>query len=133
MSDWTHRAVIAVPVSERTLANSIARAFDPDTGGGASFDAVYCGDPATHVVCDTPLTTATAGLFHTLQSDAGALYGMCQADYASRWPELPPPTLADCQRFLAHATMTVEPAGRPLVDVLADMTLQAPITKAAPA
>lgn len=121
MSEWTHRAVIAVPLAHIDLANSVARAFDPDTGGHRSFDILRCGNPATHAVCDTPLIEATAQVFAQLQGNAPLLYQMCTADYADRWPELNAPTLVQCEQFLAVAQMRVEAQGRSVQEILSEM------------
>lgn len=121
LNPWTHRAVIVVPLEHITLANAVARAFDPDTGGDCSFDTVRCGDPATRAVCDTLLIEATANVFAQLQGNAPLLYQMCVADYSDRWPELTPPSAAECEQFLAVAQMRVEPRGRELAAVLDEL------------
>ena len=121
MSDWTHRAVIVVPVGLVSLANAIARAFDPDTGGALSFNILRCGSPATHAVCDTPLVEATANVFVNLQGNPALLHQMCVADYADRWPELNPPSLSECEQFLSATLMTVELRGRDVTAVLSEM------------
>lgn len=121
MSKWTHRAVIVVPIEYITLANAVAMAFDPDTGGHRSFDILRCGSPATHAVCDTPLIEATAEVFAQLRGNAPLLHQMCVADYADRWPDLTPPTLAQCEQFLAVAQMLVELRGRGVQDALLDL------------
>lgn len=121
MSEWTHRAVIVVPVEHITLANAVARAFDPDTGGALSFNILRCGSPATHAACDTPLIEATANVFVNLQGNPALLHQMCTADYADRWPDLAPPSLSECEQFLSAAQMTVELRGRDVATVLSEM------------
>lgn len=121
MSEWTHRAVIVVPIEHITLANAVAKAFDPDTGGALSFNILRCGSPATHAVCDTPLIEATANVFVNLQGNPALLHQMCVADYADRWPELNPPSLNECEQFLSAVQMTVELRGRDVTAVLSEM------------
>lgn len=128
MSEWTHRAVIVVPLAYIDLANSVARAFDPDAGGHMSFDILRCGSPATHAVCDTPLIEATANVFVNLQGNPALLHQMCVADYADRWPELNPPSLNECEQFLSAVQMTVEPRGRELAAILGEMGLTVSVT-----
>lgn len=121
MSDWTHRAVIVVPIGDSTLANAIARAFDPDAGGALSFNILRCGNPTTHAVCDTPLIEPTANVFLSLQGNPTLLHQMCVADYADRWPDLSPPTLSECEQFLSSAQMKVEEIGRDVETVLGEI------------
>lgn len=43
-------------------------------------------------------------------SNPPALHAAVSADYTARWPDLTPPTLAECQAFCAGAVLT---AGEP--------------------
>lgn len=121
---WTHRAVIAVPLALAPIASEIARAMDPDTGGAESFSSTRAGNPATHAICDTPLTWGTAQAWPVLMSSPEALHAACSDAYAARWPDLQVPSLEDCTTFLADAQIVVEERGRALAEVLAEWGLE---------
>jgi hypothetical protein len=92
---------LSVPLSEATSASKIGKAFDPDVGGEFSFTEIE-----GELVCSTPCTTAFKQQALALMQDANALHQACLADYASRWPELTPPTLAECDGFIAEIVGT---------------------------
>lgn len=93
---YTEWLTITVPVSVASEAAAIGKAFDPDVGGEFSFTEID-----GQLVCSTPCTAAFKAQALALMGDANALHQACLADYASRWPDLTPPTLADCEAFMA--------------------------------
>lgn len=98
--------------------------MDPDSGGAESFSMLRCsadGITATHVVCDTLLTGYFSAQCQAMLSDHALLSGACAQDYAARWPGMTPPTPEQCQQFLGTSLIAIEPRGRALSDVLADM------------
>lgn len=121
---WTHRAIIAVPLALVPVASQIARAMDPDTGGAESFSSTRAGNPATHAICDTPLTAGTAQVWPVLMSSPEVLHAACSDAYAARWSDLQAPSLEDCQVFLSDAQIVVEESGRALAEVLAELGLE---------
>lgn len=109
MSDYTHRGTCAVPIALRALANSIWRALDPDTGGGLSFDTLRASGAAgveyslTSALC----TTAFAEQAPYLIATPAALHQVVAADYATRWPDLVPPSAEDVAEFCSLARIVV--------------------------
>lgn len=101
---YTHRLRITVPTTLADTAAAIGRAMDPDTGGDKSFieiDGV--------LVCDTPCTEEFHGQARAMLTDPALLHAVVAADYAARRADLTPPTLADCEAFVAGCEI-VEPA-----------------------
>ena len=87
---------ITVPLAQAASAAKIGKAFDPDVGGEISFTEIE-----GELVCSTPCTSAFKDQALALMSDPVALHQACLADYASRWPELTSPTLAECEEFIS--------------------------------
>jgi hypothetical protein len=90
----------------------VARALDPDVGGAESFgprlraddDGVeYAPDSYTTT---TPCVPAFAQQALAMASNPAMLHYAVTADYATRWPDLTPPTLAECEAFCVWAVIT---------------------------
>lgn len=118
MLNLTHRALILVDEVALSVAQRVAKAFDGDVGGEYSFlrtteDGFY--------VCDTPITNLYADLFLVMLHTPGLLYQMCAADYADRWPDLACPTPEECEFFMQHSHVVVEPAGRYTEELLSEL------------
>lgn len=108
---YTASLTTTIPAALYDIACAIARALDPDTGGHLSYG------PRTHVDVDgkefTPKTYTAAGpctpefraQAEQLLQLPEALHQVVSADYATRWPDLTPPTLAECQAFCAEAVV----------------------------
>lgn len=123
---YTHRLTICTPVALIDSANAIARSMDPDVGGAESFSNVRATDAngAEFVACDVWVREHFATQANAMLHNAAILHGACAADYASRWPDLTAPTLADCQKFIALSAIHIEPrSNKPLADVLAPLGL----------
>lgn len=121
-ADWTHRMLIACPLDLLDQAAAIGRALDPDVGGAQSFAGVRAGPDSTtqtHAVCDVIVVTEFAGQAQAMLADPALLHAACAADYAMRWADLTPPSLADCEQFVSGSVIVIEPRGRELADVLA--------------
>jgi hypothetical protein len=103
MSRFDATLTIRVPAALASLAASIGRAMDPDVGGAESFrdDA----DNADTLICTTPCRAEFKAQALAMLSNPALLYHAVTDDYARRWPELPPPTLEDCEQFVAAAVV----------------------------
>lgn len=111
MTQYTAHVTLRLPLAMAEIAAAIGRTMDPDVGGSISFrrDVITLGDefadpPVATVYADTisvstPCRQQFADNVPYLLANPAVLHGMIQADYADRWPEITPPTLADCQAF----------------------------------
>ena len=116
--NYSETLTLTVPASLADVASAIGRVMDPDVGGAESFRHPVTGynEDGTPVLDLTTLTTSTActpefkaQALAMLTDTSGALaFGYVSQDYAARWPELTPPTLADCAAF-CQAVTVVEP------------------------
>lgn len=96
MTIYTESISITLPAELADTASRIARTVDPDFGGASSFHP----DPdGLTISVTTPCTPEYKAAMLRLQGDPAALHGMASADYARRWPDLVPPTLAECEAF----------------------------------
>jgi hypothetical protein len=123
---YTHRLTICSPVALIDSANAIARSMDPDVGGDESFSNVRATDAnaAEFVICDVWVREQFATQATAMLGNPAILHAGCAADYASRWPDLTAPTLAECQQFITLSAIHIEPrSDKPLADVLAPLGL----------
>lgn len=95
---------ITVPAALYSVACAIARALDPVVGGAESFGPER--EDATEYTTTTPCVPAFAAQALAMASNPAMLHYAVTADYAARWPELTPPTLAECEAFCAGAVIT---------------------------
>lgn len=109
MSDYTHRGTCAVPAALQALANAIWRALDPDTGGDLSFDTLRATDTsgAEYALTLALCTTDFAAQAPYLIATPAALHQVVAADYATRWPDLVPPSPEDVAEFCSSARIVV--------------------------
>ena len=98
MTIYTETLSITVPVGLSGIAAAIALALDPDVGGDKSFHSDPSGKTISMTTRCTPEFRAQA---ISLLADPTALHAVVQADYARRWSDLTPPTLAECEAFCA--------------------------------
>jgi hypothetical protein len=114
MTAYTHRLKVTIPASLYDIARSIARALDVDSGGAESFGPrTRTADDGTEYTpdfyeCETPCTEEFHAQAHAMLSDAAMLHAVVSADYAARWSDLTPPTLEECEAFVAGCEI-VEP------------------------
>lgn len=96
------------------IAADVGGAFDPDSGGDRSFamdivgwnvDMPIYGDTFS---TDTPCTPEFKQQGDYLMTNPDALFMAMQGAYAERWADLTPPTLAECQAFIAAIIPSVE-------------------------
>ena len=107
MKIYNHTITIKLPFSLADIAVKVGKALDDDVGGEHNFHRdilSFAGE--TTIYADTISTSVMCTADFKIQSDymmehPEALFAACQADYATRWPELTPPTLAECERFCA--------------------------------
>jgi hypothetical protein len=81
----------------KDIAAKVGKGFDPDSGGEYSFHDNGDGTIST----STPCTPEFKRDGEMLMTDATMLYYAMQQKYAERWADLTPPTLAECQAFIA--------------------------------
>ena len=95
---YSETLTITLPAELADIAASVARSLDPDTGGYASFQASEDGQT---ISCTTPCEALFKAQAEYMMLHPEALHAAVSADYATRWTDLPCPTLADCQAFCA--------------------------------
>lgn len=98
---YTETLTITIPAELYDVACSISRALDPDVGGAHSFGPRL--DDASQYTTTTPCTPAFRAQALAMLADPAMLHAAVSADYAARWPDLTPPTLAECKAFCAGA------------------------------
>jgi hypothetical protein len=102
---YDNTLTIKLPVSLADIASRIGRAIDPDVGGERSFTSIVTGYADSKPVygdtisMTTPCTTAFKLQAEYMLANPEALHAAVAADYAARWADLTPPTLAECQAF----------------------------------
>jgi len=103
MSRFDAILTIRVPAALADLAAAIGRAMDPDVGGEHSFrdDA----DNPGMLVCETPCRSEFKAQAMQMLGNPALLYHAVTTDYAQRWPDLLPPTLAECEQFVGAASV----------------------------
>jgi hypothetical protein len=96
MSDYNEIISITLPADLAEIASKIGAAMDSDVGGHDSFS--LSADGLT--ISTTALCTASykAQADYLLEHPAD-LFAFVSQDYATRWPDLVPPTLAECEQF----------------------------------
>jgi len=89
---------ISLPAGLSDIAAMIGLALDPDTGGNRSFSL---SEDGLTISTSTPCTSAFAQQAAYMLANPEALHAAVSADYAARWADLVPPTLAECKQFCA--------------------------------
>lgn len=96
MTGYTETLTVTVPESLAEIASKIGRAMDPDRGGEDSFT----NDGNGLLICRTPVKPFFKEQAFAMLQNAAYLHAACAQDYATRWPDLVPPTLAECEAFV---------------------------------
>jgi hypothetical protein len=103
---YDNTMTIKLPVSLADIASRIGRALDPDVGGERSFvtkvtstDAKGLPVYGDTISMTTPCTSTFKAQAIAMLADPALLHLAVEADYAVRWKDLTPPTLAECQAF----------------------------------
>jgi hypothetical protein len=106
---------LTIPANLYDIACAISRAMDVDLGGANSWGprTKYEHESGIEITPDsytmtTPCTAEFKAQAVQLLQYPDALFDVVSADYATRWPDLTPPTLEDCEAFCAGAVI-VEP------------------------
>ena len=100
---YTNYVVLIIPEDAGIIATAKAasRALDPDMGGYEAFQQVVTDGVANFRIYASPITAGTAAALPQMQAYPPALKQVIDADYATRWPEDIPPTLAEVEAFTA--------------------------------
>ncbi len=104
---YSERLIITVPASMSEIAAKIGKALDPDVGGEHSFHDNGDGT----ITADTPCVPEFKAYAEQLMHDANLLHDEISKAYADRWADLVPPTLEECEAFIAaiiHETSNQE-------------------------
>lgn len=122
MNRYTETLVMTLPYSLEMaeIAAKIGRALDPDLGGDRSWarpivemqgETPVFGDT---LECSTPCVAEFKGQVDTLLATPAMLHAVICADYAARWPEHVPPTLAEVELFTESLGVLLGDGGEPL-------------------
>ena len=95
MTAYSHTLSLRLPASLLPIAQAISRALDPDSGGADSW--MVDGDT---IFTAGPCTEAFYNQAQAMLADPQLLHYAVTQDYAARWPDEVPPTLAECEAFV---------------------------------
>ena len=95
---------ISLPAALAPIAAMVGKALDPDSGGDRSFTL---SEDGLTISTSTPCTSAFAAQAGYMLTHPEALFAAVSADYAARWADLVPPTLAECEQFCAGVIVPV--------------------------
>ena len=118
---YNYTVRIEVPASQAVVAAKIGAALDPDSGGVASWNRTIIGytegempEPiyGDNIFVSTPCRQEFAEQVLLLIANPAMLHAVVAQDYAARWPDEVPPTLAECESFCA--SVIPEPAPEPI-------------------
>lgn len=110
---YSAKICITIPAALYDVGCAIARALDPDVRGQDNFGPRQRMDETGELITPTEYTT---GLFPctpnfaqqapALMASPPMLHAVVSADYAARWPDLTPPTLAECIEFCSGVMLS---------------------------
>ena len=96
------------------IGYAISLALNPDRGETNNFGPEFVPDadgnmvrPEVYTTHQFPCSEAFAATAQALAADPAKMHAAVTADYAQRWPELTPPTLAECEAFCAAVVVQV--------------------------
>jgi len=107
---YNYAVRIEVPASQAEVAAKIGAALDPDSGGASSWNRTIIGytegempEPifGDTIFVSTPCRQEFAEQVSLLIANPAMLHAVVAQDYAARWPDEVPPTLAECESFCA--------------------------------
>lgn len=108
---YTKRITLTVPPALVSIAKRISRAMDPDVGGYEAFQPATDEEgqpiPAAVVSYTTNCVPEFAQAIAFFKAAPALLHESVLRDYAARWPDLTPPTLAEVEAFCAGVTVEV--------------------------
>ena len=105
---YNYNVRIEVPAGQAEVAAKIGAALDPDSGGAASWDRTIVGytddkEPqpiyGDTIFVSTPCQKEFFDQVPVLLANPAMLHAIVSQDYATRWPDEKPPTLAECESF----------------------------------
>ena len=96
MANYDATFAITLPAALAEIAAKIGRAMDADVGGADSF--TLSSDELT-ISTSTPCTSSFAQQAAYMLGHPEALHAAVSDDYAARWADMTPPTLAECEQF----------------------------------
>ena len=96
MANYDSTFAITLPAALAEIAAKVGRAMDADVGGADSF--TLSSDGLT-ISTSTPCTSEFAQQAAYMLGHPEALFAAVSQDYAARWADLVPPTLAECEAF----------------------------------
>ena len=104
---YTNYIVLIIPEDADIIATAKAasRALDPDIGGYEAFEQGVTDGTNNFRIYASPITAAIAAAMPQMKGYPPALKQVIDADYAARWPEDTPPTLAEVEAFTAAVQM----------------------------
>lgn len=119
---------LAIPASLADIAARIGKAMDPDTGGDLNFGVRAVGIPAgldhegnplpqiatvdaEHLVAGFQCSDEFHASVQVWSSNAGILHAVLSSKYSERFPDLTPPTLAECGQFVGSALIDLDAHG----------------------
>lgn len=96
------------------IGYDISLALNPDKGEVSNFGPEFRPDvdgnlvrPDVYTTFDFPCSPEFAATAQALAADPAKMHAAVTADYAARWPERTPPTLAECEAFCAAVVVQV--------------------------
>ena len=96
MTAYSHTLSLRLPASLLPIAQAISRALDPDSGGADSWmvdgDTIFTAGPCTEDFYNQA---------QAMLADPALLHYAVTQDYSQRWQDLTPPTLSECEQFVA--------------------------------
>ena len=98
MTAYNHTFSIRLNADVADIAAAIGRALDSDVGGDKSFTL---SEDGLTISTSTPCTEAFYLQAQAMLTDPAMLHYAVSQDYATRWPDLVAPTLAECEAFIA--------------------------------
>ena len=102
---YSERITLVIPIELVEVAKRVSRAMDPDIGGYDAFqlpaDEEGNAIPATTVSYTTNCVPEFAQAIAFFKAEPTLLHESVLRDYAARWPEETPPTLAEVEAFCA--------------------------------
>lgn len=102
------------------IGYAISLALNPDRGDTNNFGPEFRPDadgimvrPDVYTTFDFPCSDTFAATAQSLAAEPALMHVAVCADYAQRWPDLTPPTLAECEAFCAAVQVVVTDASQP--------------------
>jgi len=105
------QALIALPIQYLPSARKVGLAIASDVGGDKSFDTIKATDAkgteyaVTHFYCSPMWPEYMSGFF---ASPSSYLHASIEVEYANRFPDRTPPTLAEVDEFLTNAQLVID-------------------------